>query len=194
MRPLRVNYAGAVQHVGNRGSNHQAIFLDDEDRRLFLTILGSVLGKYGASAISYCLMDNHYHLLLHTPTATLDRIMQELGSQYTRAFNRRHGRDGPLCRGRYWSKAVRSEKYFAAAARYVDANPVGHGAVKDPAEWVWSSFRANAGQALAPPWLRSERLLASFGGSGKRYRDFVLRTLNVLTDENAETFALAALS
>jgi REP element-mobilizing transposase RayT len=191
MRKLRVNYAGAIQHVGNRGSNGQVMFVDSEDKRVFLRILGNVLTKHNATALAYCLMTNHYHLLLHTPEPVLDRIMQELGSQYTRAFNRRHGREGALCRGRYWSKPVRSEKYLAHAASYVDANPVRHGVVHDAAEWLWSSFRANTGMALKPRWLDTDRLLVHVGGTAGRYADLVRHLAHQALDSSPEgAFAL----
>ena len=100
-RPLRIEYPGAFYHVMNRGLARNRIFLNDSDRLGFLDLVGDICRLWGLGVYTYCLMDNHYHLLLQTSRGGLSRAMRHLDGIYTQRFNRRHGRDGPLFRGRY---------------------------------------------------------------------------------------------
>ena len=100
-RPLRLEFPGAVYHVTSRGNARQAIVVDDADRTSFLTLLAHVIDRFGWRCHAYCLMDNHYHLLLETPKANLSQGMRQLNGRYTQAFNRRHQRVGHLFQGRF---------------------------------------------------------------------------------------------
>jgi len=122
-RPLRIEYPGAYYHVMNRGTARQKIFLNDQDRQRFLDLLGQTCQMWGVRVYAYCLMDNHYHLLVETTDAALSRAMRHLDGIYTQRFNRAHGRDGPLFRGRYRAILIEPEEYFMAVARYIHRNP-----------------------------------------------------------------------
>lgn len=176
-RPLRIEFPGAVYHVTARGDRKEAVYLDEEDRRAFLQVLGEVCGRFDWSVYAYCLMTNHYHLLLETARANLSRGMRQLNGVYTQQFNRRHERVGHIFQGRYKALLVQKESYLLELSRYLVLNPVRIGAVKDPGEWRWSSYRAAVGRATAPAWLRADWLLSQLGAERasavKAYARFV---------------------
>lgn len=160
----------------NRGLAHGDIFLDPHDRELFLGLLAEVSERWGVQTHGYVLMGNHYHLLLWDVRGELSRAMRHVGGVYTYKFNRRHGRDGPLFRGRFRSKAVQDETYVLAVLRYIHLNPVRSGLVRDPIHYAWSSHRAYMTEEYQP-WLESDVLLDYFGTDKKyarlAYQDFV---------------------
>jgi len=165
VRPLRIEFAGAVYHITSRGDRREAIVENDEDRREFVTILGNVIKQMGWQCDAWCLMDNHYHLVLETPEANLARGMRQLNGMFTQSSNRRHGRSGHLLQGRYKAILVDRESYLLELCRYVVLNPVRAGMVDDPASWAWSSYRATAGLEQVPAWLSNERTLSHFGNN-----------------------------
>ena len=176
-RPLRIEYPGAVYHVTSRGNAGQTIFHDDEDRERFLAALGFVVSRHGWLCHAYCLMNNHYHLLLETPTATLSAGMRQLNGVYTQRFNRHHGRKGHVLQGRFKSILVDREAYLLELVRYVALNPVRADAVEHPGDWKWSSHRAIVGEAPPPTFLTTDWILAHFGArrrlAQEHYRTFV---------------------
>jgi REP element-mobilizing transposase RayT len=111
-RQPRTDVEGGIHHVMNRGVDHQQIFFADADRVEFGRLLGEIHTKWGVETLAYCLMDNHYHLILHTPDGGLSEAMQYLGVVYTRHTNDRVGRDGPICRGRFASMLVTTDSYL----------------------------------------------------------------------------------
>jgi len=161
-RPLRIEYPGACYHVTSRGVDRCTTFVTDQDRRSFLYLLGELLSRFGVETHAYCLMGNHYHLLLRTLRANLSAAMQRLDSLYTSGFNRRHDRDGPLFRGRYRASLIEAEVYLVRAGRYVHRNPLEAGLVTDLDRYRWSSYPAYVGRAPAPEWLRTGVVLQSF--------------------------------
>jgi putative transposase len=161
-RPLRLEFPSAVYHVTARGDRREAIFLDDEDRQRFIHLLGKEVEQQRWLLYAYCLMDNHYHLLLETPEPNLGRGMRRLNGVYTQAFNRRHGLVGHVLQGRYKSILVDRDAYLLELCRYVVLNPIRAGIVDDPAAWRWSSYRATAGEMSAPQWLDTSRVLGLF--------------------------------
>ena len=176
-RPLRLEFAGAVYHLTSRGNARQKVFFSDEDRQLFLDTLAQVVSRYGWICHGYCLMANHYHLLVETPKANLSIGMRQLNGIYTQSFNRRHRRVGHLFQGRFKAILVEKESYLLELSRYIVLNPV---RVKGEAEmgaWKWSSYRATAGLASVPEFLSIDWLLEQFGrnrlSAQKRYRAFV---------------------
>jgi len=171
-RPLRLEFAGALYHVTARGNARQPIYLDEQDRTLFLDLLGKETEQQRWTCYAYCLMNNHYHLLIETPEANLVRGMQRLNGVYTQAFNRRHRRVGHLFQGRYKAILVDKDAYLQELCRYLVLNPVRAKAVDVPGRWRWSSYRATAGEAAAPSWLAVARVRALFSGRGG-YRRFV---------------------
>ena len=172
-RPLRLEFAGALYHLTTRGDRQEPIFLDDGDRRRFLDLLGKEISQQGWICYAYCLMGNHYHLLIETPEANLVRGMRRLNGVYTQAFNRRRKKPGHVFQGRYKSILVDKENYLLELCRYIVLNPVRANRVKEPEEWSWSSYGATAGTATTPKWLAVEEVLSFFSGSRSNYRRFV---------------------
>jgi len=176
-RPLRLAFAGGVYHVTARGNERKPIVRNDADRARFVDTLAAMVEQYGVLCHAWVLMDNHYHLLLETPTPNLSRAVRHLNGVYTQSFNRRHGRVGHLFQGRFKAIVVEKESYLLELCRYVVLNPVRAGVVKTPGAYPWSSYRATAGLAAAPAWLTVAWLLEQFGGSRRtaqaQYRTFV---------------------
>jgi putative transposase len=175
-RALRIEYPGAYYHVMNRGLARTTIFLDHHDRQRFLTLVGETSKLWHVEVFAYCLMGNHYHLLVQTPSGGLSRAMRHLDGVYTQRFNRAHRRDGPLFRGRYRAILIDAEEYLMAVARYIHHNPVGAGIVTNMDHYRWSSHYGYLNKSKAPEWLNTESLLSRFG-QGRRglmqYRSFM---------------------
>ena len=202
-RPLRLQFAGAVYHVTSRGNARQKIFFNDADRELFLNTLSHVVSRYRWICHAYCLMANHYHLLVETPKANLSIGMRQLNGIFTQSFNRRHRRVGHLFQARFKAVLVEKESYLWELCRYivlspalvsilskisrypvVDSsrrssllNPVRVKSGTNLAAWKWSSYRATAGLVAVPEFLSTDWLLEQFGKdrrvAQKRYREFV---------------------
>jgi len=164
-RPVRIEFAGALYHVTARGDRQEPIYEDDEDRRSFLNVLASVTSEFHWACFAYCLMGNHYHLLVETPDANLAKGMRQLNGLYTQWSNRRHRRVGHLFQGRYQAILVDKDSYLLELCRYVVLNPVRARMVKTPGQWPWSSYRAMLGTQVPPQWLSTEAVLAHFGRS-----------------------------
>lgn len=152
-RPLRIEFPGAIYHVTSRGDRREAIFEDNEDRQSLLTIVGQAMERFDAAVLAYCLMDNHYHLVVHTRRANLSRLMQHLNGVYTQAYNRRHNKMGHLFQGRFKGILVDRNAYLLEVCRYVDLNPLRARMVRDPGNWPWSSYGAHTGRSPGPAWL-----------------------------------------
>lgn len=176
-RQLRIEFEGAVYHITSRGNAREKIFLDDADRHRFLDVLGKVVARFGWICHAYCLMSNHYHLLVETPDANLSRGMQLLNGIYTQSVNRCHDRSGHLLQGRYKSILVEKETHLLELARYVVLNPVRAKIARSAKDWRWSSYRATAGMADPPAFLRVDWILSQFDTVRKAaigaYRRFV---------------------
>jgi REP element-mobilizing transposase RayT len=164
-RPLRIEFPGAVYHVTSRGNARADIFEDDSDRELFLKILGQVVKRFNWLCHSYCLMGNHYHLLIETPEGNLSAGMRQLNGVNTQAFNWTHHRDGHVFKGRFKAVLVEKESHLPELCRYVVLNPVRAGMVKRPGEYRWSSYLPTLGKGAKPALLTTEWLLASFSTS-----------------------------
>jgi len=181
-RPLRIEFKGAVYHITSRGNARQAIFLDEKDFTTFLDVLCQVVKRYHFLLHAYCLMNNHYHLLIETPNANLSRGMRQLNGLYTQRFNKRHQRVGHLLQGRYKAILVDKDHYLLELCRYIVLNPVRAGIVKDPGDWRWSTYRATAGYDPGTPCLNTDWLLYQFSPEQKvasrQYQDFVLSGIN----------------
>jgi putative transposase len=162
-RPLRIEYPGALYHITSRGDRQENIYLDDEDRETFLSVLGEVCSRFNWAVYAYCLMDNHYHLLIETPQANMARGMRQLNGVYTQRFNRRHKQVGHLFQGRYKAILVQKETYLLELSRYIVLNPVRAGVVKRVRQWRWSSYRSVIGESKASDWLETDWLLGQFG-------------------------------
>jgi REP element-mobilizing transposase RayT len=175
-RPLRLSFPNAVYHLTGRGNERRAIFRSDQDRRDFLDVLADVVDHYGWICHGYCLMNNHYHLLVETPRANLSEGMRQLNGVYTQSFNRRYKRVGHLFQGRFKAILIQKERHLLELSRYVAQNPVRVKACRSVADYPWSHFRAAAGLAVAPTWLTVGWIqsAAKSSGPGSRggYRAF----------------------
>jgi len=161
-RPLRIEYPGAWYHAMNRGAQRQAIYADDTDREKFVELLGELGERFGLEVHAWCLMGNHYHVMVRTAEVGLSRAMRHLNGVYTQYFNRRHRRDGPLFRGRYKAVLVEADVYWSHLSRYVHRNPLEAGLINVLSEYRWSSYRAYIGKASKPQWLHTQRVLEQF--------------------------------
>lgn len=181
-RPLRIEYPGAVYHVTSRGSARRRVFPDDEDRKAFLSVLAWVVERFGWRCHAYCLMANHFHLLLETPQPNLSRGMRQLNGVYTQQFNRRHKKVGHLFQGRFKAILVERDSYLLELARYIVLNPVRAKACRRPEDYRWSSYRATLGLAPAPAGLSVSWVLGQFAKTPevarRRYRQFVHAGIN----------------
>ncbi len=181
-RQIRIEYAGALYHVTSRGDRQEDIYLDDEDRSNFLSLLAQVSKDYNWLIHAYCLMDNHYHLLVETPDGNLSKGMRQLNGVYTQITNRYHGKVGHVFQGRYKAVLVQKESYLLELARYIVLNPVRARMVREVKEWPWSSYRKTAGMLSNDAWLTTEWLLSAFskkrGIAQKKYIEFVTQGKN----------------
>ena len=181
-RPLRLEFPEALYHITSRGDRRESIFDDDDDRLAFLHILSEVVERFNWLCYAWCLMSNHYHLLIQTPDGNLSKGMRQLNGVFTQTSNRRHRRVGHLFQGRYKAILVDSDAYLLELSRYIVLNPVRARMVKTPEAWAWSSYRATMGLAEAEPCLAVDGLLAQFARSRAvaqaRYAQFVREGIN----------------
>ena len=176
-RPLRIEFAGALYHVTARDNARAPIYDDDEDRGEFLRLLGDAVERHDWYCHAYCLMGNHYHLLIETATPSLSKGMKYLNGRYTQWYNRKHGRVGHLLQGRFKAILVQKDAYLLELARYIVLNPIRARMVRHARDWPWSSYRATAGHGPAAAYLTTDWILGGFAKTRKvawtRYRDFV---------------------
>jgi len=181
-RPLRIEFAGALYHVTSRGDKKAKIYLDDDDREEFLVTLEEVCTRFNWVVHAYCLMDNHYHLLVETPESNLSLGMRHLNGVYTQRFNRKHKRVGHVYQGRFKAIIVQKETYLMELSRYIVLNPVRARMVRTANQWLWSSYRATIGTAPPKGGLNTDWLLASFATRKStavdRYKAFVTEGKN----------------
>lgn len=176
-RPLRIEYEGAVYHILSRGNRGEHIFSEDGDKNYFLDILKKGTEKYKINLYSYCIMGNHYHLLLSTPNGELPKVMHYIGSSYGSYLRRNRGWIGHVFAGRYKSLCVEKDGYLLELSRYIHLNPVRAGVVKTPEKYLWSSYRDYIVKRPSADWLSIELLLQEYGKnlkiSQKQYKTFV---------------------
>jgi REP-associated tyrosine transposase len=187
-RPIRLQFEDAVYHVTARGNERKAIFRDDADRQRFLETVAQMVERFGVLVHAYCLMPNHYHLLLQTPRANLSASVGWLQTTYSVRFNRRHRRSGHLFQGRFKAHLVEADAYAQQLVQYIHLNPIRPRdkrkalpaeRKKDLAGYAWSSHRAYAGlgRRAPPPWLCLD-WLSYFGRTRARARAAYRRVLN----------------
>jgi REP element-mobilizing transposase RayT len=177
-RPLRLEFSGGLYHLTSRGDRREDIYESDDDRVLFLNILGEVCLSYNWVCHSYCLMSNHYHLLIETPDANLSQGMRQLNGVYSQKFNRNHKRVGHVFQGRYKAIVVEKDSYLLELARYIVLNPTRARMVVFAEDWKWSSYRETINQVPTFPWLNTDWILAEFGQTKSvaidAYKQFVM--------------------
>jgi len=176
-RPLRIEYAGALYHVTARGDRREDIYLDDDDRLIWLQLLSQVCSRFNWRCHAWCQMDNHYHILIETAEGNLSQGMRQLNGVYTQKSNRRHDRVGHVFQGRYKAIVVQKDSYLLELSRYIVLNPIRAGMVKELLDWKWSSYSAMINHKTTPEWLETDWILACFSKQRKRairkYIDFV---------------------
>jgi putative transposase len=176
-RPLRIEFAGALYHVTARGNERKPIVRADFDREEWVATLAHVCDRFAWRCLAWCLMDNHFHLVLETPKANLARGMRQLNGRYAQRFNRRHRRVGHLFQGRYKALLVERGPHLLEACRYTVLNPERTRTPRRHDTWRWSSYRASAGLEPAPAWLELDQLLGQFAAersvAQRRYRAFI---------------------
>ncbi len=189
-RSPREEEPGGYYHVGARGNCGQRIFGDAADSRFFLVSLARCVRRHHWICLAYCLMTNHFHLVVRVADAGLACGMQELISGYSRQTNRRYGRSDHLFRQRYFSTHLERHEHLLEACRYVVLNPVRARLCSSPEEWNWSSYRACAGVSFAPGFLATDELLSLFGRTPRlaraSYCDFVAAALPAVSDAVTE--------
>jgi putative transposase len=162
-RPLRIEFPDAWYHVMNRGRRAEKIFIDSSDYKVFVDLLEDTAETWNIRIAAYCLISNHYHILINTPEGNISRSMRHLNGLYTQRFNRLHGLDGPLFRGRYKSIIVGADSYLLQLVRYIHRNPVKAGLVNKAEQYAWSSHKGYLSAAGKWDWL---------------YKDFILSLLS----------------
>jgi putative transposase len=176
-RPLRLEFAGALYHVTSRGDGREAIYLSDEDRLAWLETFAAVCSRFNWVCHAYCLMGNHYHLIVETPDANLSLGMRQLNGVYTQRFNRTHRRVGHVFQGRFKAILVDKDSYLLELSRYVVLNPLRAKMVRKLENYPWSSYLATCGQASVPAWLHVDAILSQFAAQRSRaiakYVEFV---------------------
>ena len=176
-RPLRIQYSKAWYHVMNRGKRGENVFTTKEDYLSFVKLLEELDEVFNIKVAAYCLMPNHYHLLIQTPDANLSRSMRHLNGVYTQRYNRRHGFDGPLFRGRYKSILVETDSYALELVRYIHRNPLKAGIVEGLDKYQWSTHKAYLSSADKWKWLYKDYILKLFSESKQEsirlYKNFV---------------------
>ena len=169
-RPLRIEYGNAFYHVMNRGRGHENTFLSDDDFKNFLYCIEQASLRFNIEVHSYCLMTNHYHLLIKTPDANLGRAMKHINGLYTQYFNRTHNTDGALFRGRYKAVLVDADNYLLHVSRYIHRNPIETSTpmVDDLAKYKWSSYSSFIKRGATPKWLVRD-FIFSLQGKKRQY-------------------------
>lgn len=190
-RPLRIEYPGAFYHVISRGNAGCTVFKSIRDREKFFEYLEKAVERFSIRVHTYCLMTNHFHLLLETPNANLSKAVQWINVSYATYFNRKRGRKGHLFQGRFKSILIDADEYLKHLSRYIHLNPVRARMVDRPDEYRWSSYPYFTGKKEAPEWLEMDWLLSQFGKdrktSWKNYKRFVedidIKELGNLSDD-----------
>lgn len=175
-RPLRIEYEDAYYHVMNRGRGRQAIFHDEDYYDAFLETLSEAHQRFGMQVHAYCLMSNHYHLLVKTPEGNLQRGMRHVGGVYTQRYNRLKKTDGSLFRGRYKAILVDHDAYLLHLSKYIHKNPLEARLVGRLEDHVWSSYRSYIGQSKPEPWLYRQEVYGQLNSKrqlARKYQAYV---------------------
>ena len=191
-RKPRLEFPGAIFHINHRGNHQELIYRDDDDRELFLKLLKTTIQRMNWICHAYCLMGNHYHLLIEIPEGILSRGMAWLNGVYTQKFNRKYELTGHLFQGRFKSKPIEDNMQFLTAARYIVRNPVKANKVEKAVQWLWSSYKATVGNITPPEYLFVDDILASLSKDKSKaqfyFQEFVNMDLKDNDDEIIKLF------
>ena len=190
--PPRVIVPGETYHLFTRGSNKLPVYFEEDDYVDFLGILANVVRRDTWKVLAYCLMPNHFHLLVTPDVAGISNGMRELNGGFSRRTSLKYGRTAHLFKNRFGDRRMTSAGQLIYVARYIVLNPVAAGICAHPRQWRWSSYRATAGYERRPPWLDVKGLLEHFSAWGpdpkglyRRYVDEGLRTVSDTADPAA---------
>jgi putative transposase len=175
VRPLRIQFHDAWYHVMNRGRNKECIFRVPSDYQTFIDLLKESSVIWQVRIAAYSLMPNHYHLLIQTPNANISRCMRHINGIYTQRFNRAHGSDGQLFRGRYKSILIDGDNYLLELVKYIHCNPLRAGLVKSLDDYPWSSHKGYISQDREGEWIWL-------------YKEFILSILECNEDMRHKTY------
>jgi len=190
-RKPRLEFPGAIYHINHRGNHHEYIYRDDDDRKLFLKLLQTTIERMNWVCHAYCLMGNHYHLLIEIPEGILSRGMAWLNGVYTQKFNRKYGLTGHLFQGRFKSKPVEDNMQFLMAARYIVRNPQEAQIVEKAEQWPWSSYRATVGKIKPLEYLFVEDILSCLSTNRQSAQFFFQELVHMdLKDNDDQIIAL----
>ena len=184
-RPWRIQYEDAVYHVSVRGNHRQDIFRDDSDRAHLLSLFGRAAERFKIEILSFCLMDNHYHLFLRTPEANLSKAMHWINCAYTVYYNLRRKTIGHLFQGRFKSVVVIDDTHYLHLSMYIHSNPVRAGMVEDPVDYEWSSYRDYVEKNSRFAWLRRDDLLEYYGSRRNRRSQYQRESQSMINKEPA---------
>ncbi len=187
-RSLRIEYPGAWYHVMNRGRRREDIFLSRHDYETFLQVLQETADAWNCKVSAYCLMSNHYHLLVHTPEGNLSRCMRHINGVYTQRFNRHHNKDGQLFRGRYKAVLVDADSYLLEVLRYIHQNPLQAGITNKLKDYEWSSHHGYISRAKKWKWLYKDVLLSMLSTHQNKQKSTYLEFVSHGVSEEIERF------
>jgi len=178
-RPLRIEFTDAYYHVMNRGRGYQDIYQNEDDFELFIQTMKEACVRFGIEIHAYCLMRNHYHLLIKTPMANLGRAMRHINGVYTQRYNRLRKTDGPLFRGRYKAIVVDSDEYLLHLSKYIHLNPLKANLVETLEDYPWSSYLMYIGKKLVDNFIITNEVYGQLSGCADKpqcYYDFMNNT------------------
>ncbi|MFH1359498.1 MAG: transposase [Candidatus Omnitrophota bacterium] len=181
-RPVRLLFEGAYYHVINRGQSKREVFLDEKDYEAFLKVIRETCQTYKVNVVAYCLMRNHYHLIVYTPNANLPGFMRQLGGVYTQFFNRKYKQDGPLFKGRYKAIVVQEGSYLLRLIRYIHKNPIRAKIVERLDKYRYSSHGFYTKEKESE-WLKFKDILK---GQWRKLQNFKKAYLDFMKKEDQE--------
>ncbi len=187
-RPLRIDYPGAWHHVMNRSRKDTDLYCDNDDYLMFHDLLQETSAMYHLNVAAYCMMPNHYHLLVQSSEGNLARCMRHLNGIYTQKFNIRHKCDGTHFRGRYKSVLVQDDSYLLELVRYIHRNPLKADLSKTPGDYKWSSFKGYVSRAAKWDWLYKDFILSIFTENKKQQVSSYKSFMELEVSEEIDTF------
>jgi putative transposase len=182
-RPLRIEFPDAWYHVMNRGRRGEVVFVDDQDYSQFTVLLRETSEIWNIRIAAYCLMPNHYHMLVQTPDANISRSMRHLNGVFTQRYNRRHRCDGQLFRGRYKSIIIDADSYLLQAVRYIHRNPLRAELVDTLDNYKWSSHKGYLSMSEKWDWLSKNYILALLSKNRKDWLRYYRRWVSVADED-----------
>ncbi len=188
-RPYRLQAENCFYHITSRGDDRKKIFLNERDYKKFLEYLKTAKEMFQFHLCAYCLMGNHYHLLIETTQSNLSKIMQYINTSYTIYYNTKHKRCGHLFQGRFKSIIVEADSYFTELTRYIHLNPIKAGIADSPEKYPWSSCNVYLDNKPADIFIDKHRIKELLAMDVSAYRQFIISGINNITDPFKNVYA-----